>query len=43
MANKASVRTLRRLGFWLDGASGKAFWWRLTPEMRAGGAAPPVF
>ncbi|MBI1252426.1 MAG: GNAT family N-acetyltransferase [Alphaproteobacteria bacterium] len=35
MRNRASVRTLRRLGFWLDGAAGKAFWWRLTPDLRA--------
>lgn len=33
--NRASVRTLRRLGFWLDGARGDAFWWVLTPELRA--------
>ena len=37
--NRASVRTLRRLGFWLDGAGGKAFWWRLTPEMRLEGGS----
>lgn len=31
MRNRASVRTLRRLGFWLDGASGRrAFWWELS-------------
>ncbi|MDX2238424.1 MAG: GNAT family N-acetyltransferase [Hyphomonadaceae bacterium] len=35
MRNRASVRTLRRLGFWLDGSAGSAFWWRLSPEMRA--------
>lgn len=35
MRNRASLRTLRRLGFWLDGASGKAFWWRLTPDLWA--------
>ena len=32
--NKASVKTLRKLGFWLDGSRGDAFWWRLTPELR---------
>jgi [ribosomal protein S5]-alanine N-acetyltransferase len=32
--NLASVRTLRRLGFWLDGARRGAFWWVLTPELR---------
>lgn len=32
--NLPSVRTLRRLGFWLDGARGGAFWWLLTPELR---------
>lgn len=32
--NIASVRTLRKLGFWLDGAAGRAFWWVLTPELR---------
>jgi len=32
--NVASVRTLRRLGFWLDGSAGRAFWWLLTPELR---------
>ncbi|MES1197429.1 MAG: GNAT family N-acetyltransferase [Pseudomonadota bacterium] len=33
--NVASVRTLRRLGFWLDGSAGSAFWWMITPELRA--------
>lgn len=33
--NRPSVRTLRKLGFWLDGSRGSAFWWRLTPELRA--------
>jgi len=33
--NLASVRTLRRLGFWLDGSAGSAFWWMITPELRA--------
>ena len=32
--NVASVRTFRKLGFWLDGARGNAFWWLLTPELR---------
>jgi len=31
--NLASVCTLRRLGFWLDGSAGRAFWWLLTPEL----------
>lgn len=33
MANRASVRTLRRLGFDLDGSSrdGDAFWWVWSP------------
>lgn len=34
MSNVASVRTLRKLGFWLDGSSNRAFWWVLTPGMR---------
>ncbi|MGE3866508.1 MAG: GNAT family N-acetyltransferase, partial [Hyphomonadaceae bacterium] len=33
--NRASVRTLRRLGFWLDGAHVDAFWWLLTADLRA--------
>jgi ribosomal-protein-alanine N-acetyltransferase len=33
--NVASVRTLRRLGFWLDSNPGSSFWWVLTPELRA--------
>lgn len=33
--NRASIKTLRRLGFWLDGSRGQAFWWRLTPELWA--------
>ena len=32
--NRASVRTLRKLGFWLDGSRGDAFWWTITPELR---------
>jgi RimJ/RimL family protein N-acetyltransferase len=31
--NVASVKTLRKLGFWLDGSAGRAFWWVLTPEL----------
>ena len=33
MNNKASIRTLRRLGFELDGSSarGNAFWWVRRP------------
>lgn len=37
MRNRASVRTLRKLGFLLDGARGRAFWWILTPSLRAFG------
>jgi RimJ/RimL family protein N-acetyltransferase len=37
--NLGSVRTLRKLGFWLDGSMGGAFWWLLTPELRAGARA----
>ncbi|MEJ0023766.1 MAG: GNAT family N-acetyltransferase [Alphaproteobacteria bacterium] len=33
--NRPSVRTLRRLGFWLDGARGDDFWWAITPDLRA--------
>ncbi|HWA01722.1 MAG TPA: GNAT family N-acetyltransferase [Caulobacterales bacterium] len=33
--NRASVGVLRKLGFWLDGSSGAAFWWMITPELRA--------
>ena len=32
--NIASVRTLRRLGFWLDSNPGRTFWWTL-PASRA--------
>lgn len=36
MRNRASVRTLRRLGFWLDSAKrGRAFWWTLDRELYA--------
>lgn len=31
--NVPSVKTLRKLGFWLDGSAGRAFWWVLTPEL----------
>ena len=33
--NIASVRTLRRLGFWLDSTPGTTFWWVLSPELRS--------
>ncbi len=33
--NVASVRTLRRLGFWLDSNPGQVFWWVLTPDLRS--------
>ena len=33
--NISSVRTLRRLGFWLDSTPGTTFWWVLSPELRA--------
>ncbi|MBL8544546.1 MAG: GNAT family N-acetyltransferase [Hyphomonadaceae bacterium] len=33
--NLASVRTLRRLGFWLDSNPGQTFWWTLDPELRS--------
>ncbi len=32
--NIASVRTLRRLGFWLDSNPDRTFWWVLTPDLR---------
>ena len=32
--NTASVRTLRRLGFWLDSNPGQTFWWVLAPGLR---------
>jgi [ribosomal protein S5]-alanine N-acetyltransferase len=37
--NIASVRTLRRLGFWLDGTPGRNFWWRLNADLRLGANA----
>ncbi len=37
--NLASVRTLRRLGFWLDSTAGQAFWWSITPELRSASRA----
>lgn len=33
--NVASVRTLRRLGFWLDSTPGITFWWVLSPDLRS--------
>lgn len=33
--NIASVRTLRRLGFWLDSTPNRTFWWTITPELRS--------
>jgi [ribosomal protein S5]-alanine N-acetyltransferase len=33
--NTGSVKTLRKLGFWLDSSRGNAFWWTITPEQRA--------
>ena len=33
--NLASVRTLRKLGFWLDSNPGTTFWWLITPALRA--------
>lgn len=36
MRNRASVRTLRKLGFWLDGAKrGRAFWWTMDSQLHA--------
>ncbi|MEQ1489255.1 MAG: GNAT family N-acetyltransferase [Terricaulis sp.] len=32
--NIASVKTLRRLGFWLDSNPGQTFWWVLAPDLR---------
>ena len=32
--NIASIRTLRRLGFWLDSTPDQTFWWLLTPDLR---------
>ncbi|HVY85925.1 MAG TPA: GNAT family N-acetyltransferase [Caulobacterales bacterium] len=33
--NRASIGVLRKLGFWLDGSVDTAFWWMITPELRA--------
>jgi RimJ/RimL family protein N-acetyltransferase len=33
--NRASVRTLMRLGFWLDSNPGQTFWWVLTPDLHS--------
>lgn len=38
-ANLGSVRTLRKLGFWLDSNPGSAFWWVLTPALRSSSRA----
>lgn len=32
--NTGSVKTLRKLGFWLDSARGDAFWWTISPDLR---------
>lgn len=32
--NRASINTLRRLGFWLDSTPGTTFWWMMTPDLR---------
>lgn len=32
--NLGSVRTLRKLGFWLDSTPGRTFWWLLTRDLR---------
>jgi ribosomal-protein-alanine N-acetyltransferase len=32
--NLPSVRTLRRLGFWLDSTPNQTFWWVISPELR---------
>ncbi len=32
--NVGSVKTLRKLGFWLDSTPGSVFWWVLTRELR---------
>lgn len=37
--NLASVRTLRRLGFWLDRTPGKTFWWLRTRDIRSATSA----
>jgi [ribosomal protein S5]-alanine N-acetyltransferase len=33
-SNIPSIRTLRRLGFWLDSNPGTTFWWLITPQLR---------
>jgi len=33
--NVASVRTLRKLGFWLDSNPADTFWWLITPDLRS--------
>lgn len=37
--NRASVATLRRLGFWLDSTPRDDFWWALTRELRSSARA----
>jgi RimJ/RimL family protein N-acetyltransferase len=37
--NKPSVRTLRKLGFWLDSSRGDAFWWAISPALRRDAAS----
>jgi ribosomal-protein-alanine N-acetyltransferase len=32
--NVPSVRTLRRLGFWLDSTPNQTFWWVVSPDLR---------
>ena len=39
--NVASVRTLRRLGFWLDSNPATTFWWVLDMELRAASRTGP--
>lgn len=41
-ANVPSVRTLRRLGFWLDSTPGTTFWWLLRPDLRKEAKAKDV-
>lgn len=37
--NVASVKTLRKLGFWLDTTPGSVFWWVVNPDLRASARA----
>lgn len=32
--NLGSIRTLRKLGFWLDSNPDQTFWWVLSPDLR---------